>query len=83
MKSKKALIIAILVLAVAAAAVLAFTMKPAEEAEHDYFLVNQGDKVLVMDAFNPEEVVAEFENISMNNIVYCSKPEDSEHRELS
>lgn len=77
MKSKKALIIAILVLAVAAAAVLAFTMKPAEEAEHDYFLVNQGDKVLVMDAFNPEEVVAEFENISMNNIVYCSKDSSS------
>ena len=35
MKAKKALIIAILVLAVAAAAVLGFTMKPAEEAEHD------------------------------------------------
>lgn len=72
MKSKKALIIAILVIAVAAAVVLGFTMKPAEKAEHDYFLVNQGDTVLVMDAFNPEEVVAEFESNKISQSVFYS-----------
>lgn len=62
MKSKKALIIVLVVLAVAIVAVLGFNMKPAENAKHDYFLVGQGDKVLVMDALNPVEVVAEFDS---------------------
>ena len=62
MKSKKALIIVLVVLAVAIVAVLGFNMNPAENAEHDYFLVGQGDKVLVMDALNPVEVVAEFDS---------------------
>ena len=72
MKLKKTLIIAVVVLAVAIAAVLGFTMKPAEKAEHDYFIVNQGDKALVMDALNPGEVVAEFEAVNTSNL-YCSE----------
>lgn len=77
MKSKKALIIVLVVLAVAIVAVLGFNMKPAENAEHDYFLVDQGDKVLVMDALKPDEVVAEFDNNDMNSISYCSKDNSS------
>lgn len=76
MKSKKALIIVFVVLAVAIAAVLGFNMKPSKEAEHDYFLADQMTTMIILDAANPGKIVKNLghRNLSMP---YVSKDDST------